>query len=242
MANKARRPTSKFSQISYGTDFKTNLLAPLHIYKENALNLTRAHEKRNRATLIDLFNLNQGYITTIGDIKRFDRFDLYERELIPALGEAMKQKGITAEQVIDELSSIAFSKTDRPFIENDNDLKISSKDKLKALEMLARFLGLFEKDNAQKAVSNQMIQIAFIGDDKKEAIANLNERNNELTKDSIFDDENLKKKSKELLETQFVNFGSPAGNIVGKKPKRIGDGTLVSAKDIEVITPDSEDN
>lgn len=235
---KVRIGSSNFTQISYGKDFKGNLLAPYSKTKPHFVKFVEAIEaRRERATLINLFNFNQGFLTQTKDIARFDRFSLYEREIIPILGEVMKEKGITAEQVIDELAKVAFSETEKPFKEQGGDLKINSKDKLKALEMLAKFLGLFEKDNAQKAAANQMIQIAFIGNDKKAEIAALNARNDELTKTSIFDNKSLAEKSKELLETKFVNFASPSGDVVGKKPEGVGNGTIKTAKDIKVIKP-----
>lgn len=71
----------------------------------------------------------------------------YDKSLISDLSEM----GVTREQVLGEIASIAFSDVEHSAI------------KLRALDMLARHLGLYEKDNAQRLANQQVLQIAFVG-------------------------------------------------------------------------------
>lgn len=84
-------------------------------------------------------------------------------EELEIMGEIVKSKDITAEKLVDEIAALAFNLDGEV-----GAIKVSAKDKLKALDMLAKWLGLYEKDNKQKAADTQVLQIAFVGADKVE--------------------------------------------------------------------------
>lgn len=89
------------------------------------------------------------------------RYAYFIEEEMKKMSKLAEQKGITPEQVIDELSAIAFNNTG--FF--GTDIKVTADHKLRALDMLAKYLGLYEKDNKQKAPETQVLQIAFVGAD-----------------------------------------------------------------------------
>lgn len=72
--------------------------------------------------------------------------------------EICKMHGITEEQVVKEIASIAFQKSS----EVEREERAHPAVRLRALDMLARFLGIYEKDNAQKLANTQLLQIAFV--------------------------------------------------------------------------------
>lgn len=70
---------------------------------------------------------------------------------------------ITKERVVAEIAKLAFGKRlgeATNFVRDDI--------KLKALDMLGRWIGLYERDNAQKIANTQLLQITFVGEDGAE--------------------------------------------------------------------------
>lgn len=84
---------------------------------------------------------------------------------------------ITKERVVAEIAKLAFGKRlgeATNFVRDDI--------KLKALDMLGRWIGLYERDNAQKIANTQLLQITFVGEDGAE-----------LRKQQLLDAENVLK-------------------------------------------------
>lgn len=114
-----------------------------------------------------------------------------------------KSAKITPEMLVEEIAKIAFTKDGMPFA-NEGDyngkLNVSIKDKLKALDMLSKWAGLYERDNAQKsaAAASQMLQITFIGSDVVDEVQKKRQRIAELSSETIWDAETAEKTSKAL--------------------------------------------
>lgn len=83
-----------------------------------------------------------------------------EKELEYEMAEVVKAQNITKEMIVEEIATIAFCK------EEEEGKKIHPAVRLKALDMLAKWAGLYEKDNAQKLAGTSLLQIAFVGADK----------------------------------------------------------------------------
>lgn len=96
-----------------------------------------------------------------------DKYDYLVKEEMQRMGELALSKGLKPEQVIDEIMQIAFN-SEGSFVGNDK-LKVTTDHKLKALDMLAKYLGLYERDNKQKVADTKVLQIAFVGADHAEA-------------------------------------------------------------------------
>lgn len=99
------------------------------------------------------------------------------------MGEIVKSQGVTPEQVIEEITQIAFN-SDGEFCSNPA-MKITTKDKLKALDMLMKYLGLYERDNKQKVAEQQVLQIAFVGADAVEEQIRQVQKQKEILADSV---------------------------------------------------------
>lgn len=82
------------------------------------------------------------------------------------MGDIVESVGVTPEQVVDELIQIAFNSSGE-FAGNAK-VKVTTDHKLKALDMLAKYLGLYEKDNKQKVADTKVLQVAFVGADYAE--------------------------------------------------------------------------
>lgn len=165
----------------------------------------------------------------INDAKHFyDRTiatgeDVYVKEVSDYMGEIVRRKEIKAEQIIDELAKIAFTKTGTPFVKEgdvDANLKVNIKDKLKALDMLAKWLGLYEKDNKQKAAQTQLLQVAFIGSDKLEKVTAQNEQIVEFNKSSIWDGA-MEKKSKKIKKNIGAGVDKAMRSIIESEIEKI---------------------
>lgn len=76
-------------------------------------------------------------------------------EIDAALANKIQRNRETADRVIAEVSAIAFADTEIL-------TSIKTRDKLEALKLLAKHLGLFEADNKQKAAINQNIQVNWL--------------------------------------------------------------------------------
>lgn len=70
-----------------------------------------------------------------------------QNAIAEAQAKAAEKLEITRERVLQEIADIAFTPSHTP----DNETFLSNKDKLNALDKLSRHLGLFEKDNDQRA-------------------------------------------------------------------------------------------
>lgn len=111
------------------------------------------------------------------------------KEVQREMSNIVESKNITKEQVVEEISKIAFSSTG---LIGDS-IEIRASDKLKALDMLSKWLGLYERDNAQKASQNALLQVAFVGGDmlSNEVKATLEKES--LLEDSIWNDDSMSK-------------------------------------------------
>lgn len=112
------------------------------------------------------------------------------------MSDVVKSKNITKEQVVEEISKIAFSST--TFI--GENIKIGASDKLKALDMLSKWLGLYERDNAQKASQNALLQVAFVGNDALPNEVKATLERESLLKDSIWSDESMPKLESKTMD------------------------------------------
>lgn len=121
-------------------------------YVRNGFNSAEACRKAGYA-------IKNGKVATISTIPQRAVYHI-EKEL-EVMGEIVKSKDITTEKLVDEIASLAFNLDGRV-----GNIKVDAKDKLKALDMLAKWLGLYEKDNKQKVADTQVLQIAFVGADK----------------------------------------------------------------------------
>lgn len=121
-------------------------------YVRNGFNSAEACRKAGYA-------VKHGKVATISTIPQRAVYHI-EKEL-EVMSKIVKSKDITPEKVVDEIASLAFNLSGRV-----GDVKVEAKDKLKALDMLAKWLGLYEKDNKQKVADTQVLQIAFVGADK----------------------------------------------------------------------------
>ncbi len=127
------------------------------------------------------------------------KYDYLIDEEMKRMGELALSKGLKPEQVIDEIMQIAFN-SEGSFVGNDK-LKVTTDHKLKALDMLAKYLGLYERDNKQKVADTKVLQVAFVGADyvdaqmlKAKAIA-------EIKEESVVEgNEELEKRNDEILK------------------------------------------
>lgn len=101
-----------------------------------------------------------------GEWKGQDRFiNLSRQEEINdiALGfemaEIVKAHDITKEMIVEGIADIAFRS-------DESEKPIHPAVRLKALDLLAKWAGLYEKDNAQKLAGTSLLQIAFVGEDR----------------------------------------------------------------------------
>lgn len=76
------------------------------------------------------------------------------------MGEIMKEKELTKEQIVDAIARIAFNE--------EAGENINAAIRLRALDMLAKWAGLYEKDNAQKLANTSLLQIAFVSNEVQE--------------------------------------------------------------------------
>lgn len=72
---------------------------------------------------------------------------MVQKAVEKAQAKTSKKLEITHERVLNEIAEIAFKAPHTP----DNETYLSNKDKLNALDKLSRHLGLFERDNDQRA-------------------------------------------------------------------------------------------
>lgn len=111
------------------------------------------------------------------------------------VSNCVESKGITKEQVIEEISLIAFNRSGLC-----SSLEITTRDKLKALDMLSKWLGLYERDNAQKASQNALLQVAFVGNEAlSNEVKSVLERES-LLEDSIWNDESMPKLESKTMD------------------------------------------
>lgn len=89
------------------------------------------------------------------------RQNIYLEQAREHMAEIVEKKNITPEMVVEEIAQIAFN-SEGMFC---GKMVVSTKDKLKALDMLAKWLGLYERDNKQRAANQQVLQVAFVGKD-----------------------------------------------------------------------------
>lgn len=151
-------------------------------YVRNGFNSAAACRKAGYA-------VKSGKVATISTIPQRAVYHI-EKEL-EIMGEVVKSKDITPEKLVDEIASLAFNLDGRV-----GNIKVDAKDKLKALDMLAKWLGLYEKDNKQKVADTQVLQIAFVGADK---VGDMQKRAEKVktAKQTIWD-KSLQSKGKEV--------------------------------------------
>ena len=68
-----------------------------------------------------------------------------------------KKAGVTAERVVDELSKIGFGRVSK---------RLSNTEKTKALDLLCKHLGVYERDNTQRQQTVQIVTFGSIHDSK----------------------------------------------------------------------------
>lgn len=189
--------------ITYGSNFSSSPFKWHSAKRVSKSNLMRySTEARN---LISFHRSRKNWMTFIRttDRRNINGEDVFRKEVSEFMGEIVKRKEIKAEQIVDEIAKIAFSKTGTPFASEgdvDNNLKVNIKDKLKALDMLAKWLGLYEKDNKQKAANTQLLQVAFIGSDKIEKVTKQNKLIAESNAQSVWNEE-MEEKKERILDT-----------------------------------------
>lgn len=130
-------------------------------------------------------------------------FRYYIDKEMEKMAEIVRQKGITPEQVVDELAAIAFN-SEGEFV--GGPMKVTTDHKLKALDMLAKYLGLYEKDNKQKVANTQLLQIAFVGADVVMEQQQKIKREKEIKAQTIDDNPELVKRSEDL-KTKILGEG-----------------------------------
>lgn len=183
--------------IIYGSNFS---LSPFSHHSANMVrksNLVRFYVEAQKTARFHTEEKAWHKLVYLPDRWEVTGEDFFKKEVDSFMGEIVKKKEIKAEQIVDEIAKIAFSKTGTPFLQEGDDekqLKINIKDKLKALDMLAKWVGLYEKDNKQKAANTQLLQVAFIGSEKVEQVANQNASINEQKRKTIWDKEMEEKK------------------------------------------------
>lgn len=186
-----------YRSILYGANFSAS---PFKWHSAKWLkrsNLKRINIETQNAVLFRRGGINRGELNHFTDRRFANGEDVFKQEVNKFMGEIAKRKEIKAEQIVDEIAKIAFSKTGTPFAPEgdvDGNLKVNIKDKLKALDMLAKWLGLYEKDNKQKAANTQLLQVAFIGSDKIEKVTKQNELIAEHNTNSVWNEEMEEKK------------------------------------------------
>lgn len=75
------------------------------------------------------------------------------------MAEIVKAHDITKEKIVEGIADIAFRS-------DESEKPIHPAVRLKALDLLAKWVGLYEKDNAQKLAGTSLLQIAFVGADR----------------------------------------------------------------------------
>lgn len=75
------------------------------------------------------------------------------------MAEIVKAKDITKEMIVEGIADIAFRS-------DESEKPVPPAVRLKALDLLAKWAGLYEKDNAQKLAGTSLLQIAFVGADR----------------------------------------------------------------------------
>ena len=187
--------------VTYGADFS---LSPFRYHSANKVrksNLVRFQIEAQRTTGFHVDFKTSHRIDCLPDRWDVTGEDFFKKEVDSFMGEIVKKKEIKAEQIVDEIAKIAFSKTGTPFLQEGDDerlLKINIKDKLKALDMLAKWAGLYEKDNKQRAATTQLLQVAFIGSEKVDQLEDQNASINEQKRRTIWDKE-MEEKKEEIL-------------------------------------------
>lgn len=126
------------------------------------------------------------------------RYDFAVREEMLRMGNIVRFNGINEIDVINELSKIAFNETGNLTEGNNKGIKIKTDHKLKALDMLAKFLGLYEKDNAQKTAETQILQVAFVGEDRIESQEKHIKKTKNLKENSVWENKEVVDKLKEV--------------------------------------------
>lgn len=127
-----------------------------------------------------------------------DKYDYLVKEEMEKMGEVAALRGLKPEQVIDELMQIAFNSSG-DFAGNEK-MKITADHKLKALDMLAKYLGLYEKDNKQKVADTKVLQVAFVGADYVDTQILKAKEIAEVKENSVVDgNEELEKRNDEIL-------------------------------------------
>lgn len=149
-----------------------------------------------------------------------DTLGLYKLQAQKILRNHMESLGITPEEIINEIVKVAFAKDDKPLskeTEQGETIVFSAKDKLKALEMLARIFGLYEKDNAQKAANNQVLQIAFVDANYAEQAKQLEVKNKAIQAESATENKATLEKYGDLLHTKLTRYGRESREEKRKK-------------------------
>lgn len=142
--------------------------------------------------------------------ERLSEYHKYDAETY--MNTITKLANITPEKLVEEIATIAFNRDGMPFASSGDyqgKLDISIKDKLKALDMLAKWVGLYERDNAQKsaAAASQMLQITFIGSDVVGSVQEKRRRIAELSSKTIWDAETTEKTSSALKKAMVKADG-----------------------------------
>lgn len=75
------------------------------------------------------------------------------------MAEIVRAQDITKEMIVEGIADIAFRS-------DEGEKPIHPAVRLKALDLLAKWVGLYEKDNAQKLAGTSLLQIAFVGADR----------------------------------------------------------------------------
>lgn len=82
----------------------------------------------------------------------------------------IETRRLNADEVIQEIAKIAFQDIKDSSNKNNKSLYVTTAEKLKALDMLAKHFGVYEIDNKQKAAQNQILQVMWLGDTEHEAL------------------------------------------------------------------------
>lgn len=189
LERKSKDALVKMRWSARGNDFS---LFPDKVYTTKKRNYTRSFEPQKAAAIArrEVWRCNE-WGTNWGYAMHTTLYSYMEKEK-QRMADLIDYKGITRERVIDEISEIAFCKTGI----TQNGLDVRAETKLKALDMLAKWMGLYEKDNAQKAPQTQMLQIAFVGKDMVKHEKQKLLKQKEITSKTIWDSK-LEEKEKE---------------------------------------------
>lgn len=140
----------------------------------------------------------------------------------------LAKQGINVKDIIDEISLIAFDR--KGYILDDKtgeaNMKINTTEKLRALDMLGRHMGIYDKDNRQKAANSNILQIAFIGEGDVVALGaktSLGNRKKQIEKGETLPDMNDEQQHKfiEKLNAEIDANGGKSKTMKARENKDV---------------------